>query len=94
MRGLQTFVEHLAVAHYHPRSDAHSNAVCRGLLADLLDTCAPLAAKAQRGEVVAKINHSVRVNNQDWTNDLALGPPPGAAVPPADTRAVPPADRS
>ncbi|MBI4545097.1 MAG: hypothetical protein HY703_07885 [Gemmatimonadetes bacterium] len=36
MNGPAALVEHLARYNYHPRSDAHSNATCRGILEDLL----------------------------------------------------------
>ena len=81
MRGPQAFVEHLRTHHYHPRSDAHSNAICLGILDDLLDLCEPLARRAKRGEIVAQLNHTVTVNHQRWNIDLALGPPPGAPQP-------------
>lgn len=86
-------VDHLRTHNYHPRSDAHSNAICLGILDDLLDLCEPLAARAQRGELVARLNHTVTVNYQNWNIDLALGPPPGAPQSPVDgdriTSAVP-----
>jgi hypothetical protein len=84
MRGPQALVEHLATHLYHPRSDAHSNAICLGILEDLLDHCAPLAKKSRSGELVAKLNHTVTVNYQNWNIDLAIGPPPGAPQPPPE----------
>lgn len=83
MKGPGAFVAHLAKEHYHPRSDAHSNAVCLAILDDLIDHCPPFAEKAQNGEIVAKLNHTVKVNYQDWNIDLAIGPPPGLPVPPS-----------
>jgi hypothetical protein len=56
MRGPQLLVDHLRQHNYHPRSDAHSNAVCLGLLEDLLDHCPAVAKKAARGELVAQLN--------------------------------------
>ncbi|MGI9175660.1 MAG: hypothetical protein ACR2GR_10125 [Rhodothermales bacterium] len=82
MRGPQAFADHLDQHFYHPRSDAHSNALCLGVLDDLLRHCAPLAEKAARGEVVAQLNHTVTVSFQNWNIDLAVGPPPGAPLPP------------
>lgn len=82
MKGPGAFIGHLAENQYHPRSDAHSNAVCLAILDDLIHHCPPFAAKALRGEVVAKLNHTVKVNYQDWNIDLAIGPPPGLPVPP------------
>lgn len=83
MKGPDALVEHLAKQLYHPRSDAHSNAICNGILADLLDQCPAIAKKAANGELVAKLNHTVTVNYQTWNIDLALGPPAGKPIPPA-----------
>jgi len=88
MQGPEAFVEHLRDNMYHPRSDAHSNAICRGILYDLIQHCPALAARLQSGEVVAQLNHTVTVNYQRWNIDLALGPPIGAPSPPADGEAV------
>ena len=82
MDGPEVFVRHLAEHQYHPRSDAHSNAICNAILTDLLAHCQPFADKARRGEVVATLNHTVKVNYQDWNIDLAIGPPPGSPEPP------------
>jgi hypothetical protein len=84
MRGPDAFIRHLTEHHYHPRSDAHSNAVCRAILDDLIAHCRPLAEKARGGELVATLNHTVKVNYQDWNIDLAIGPPPGLPTPPVD----------
>jgi hypothetical protein len=84
MRGPSSFIEHLRENQYHPRSDAHSNAICRGILMDLIDHCPPIAQKAAAGELVGKINHTVTVNYQRWNIDLALGPPSGRPEPPPD----------
>lgn len=83
MKGPHAFVEHLTGNLYHPRSDAHSNALCRAIIVDLLEHCPPFAAKAGRGEIVAKLNHSVTINYQTWNFDLAVGPPPGTPIPAA-----------
>lgn len=84
MEGPERFVRHLSEEQYHPRSDAHSNAMCRVVLDDLLDRCQPLAELAKRGEVVAQLNHSVMVGYQNWNIDLAIGPPPGTPLAPKD----------
>lgn len=84
MIGPEEFVQHLQEDFYHPRSDAHSNAICRGILSDLLTHCPPIAERARRGEIVAQLNHTVTVNHQRWNIDLALGPPPGTPLPPKD----------
>ena len=85
MDGPAEFVRHLADNNYHPRSDAHSNAVCLAILADVLSHCLPFADRARTGKIVAKLNHTVKVNYQDWNIDLAVGPPPGSPTPPATT---------
>lgn len=82
MMGPGAFVEHLREHFYHPRSDAHSNALCGAILEDLLEQCAPLAERARTGELVAQLNHTVTVNYQRWNIDLALGPPAGSPDPP------------
>src|SRR5688572_23612846 len=82
MLGPGRLIEHLGGKGYHPRSDAHSNAVCFGILEDLMAHCAGIASKAKRGELVAILNHTVTVNYQRWNIDLALGPPPGLPTPP------------
>lgn len=83
MQGPEAFIRHLAEQRYHPRSDAHSNAICLGILIDLIDYCKPLRQKIEKGELVARLNHTVTVNYQHWNIDLALGPPPGKPTPPA-----------
>lgn len=88
MRGPQEFVGHLREHQYHPRSDAHSNAMCVALLDDLLNTCSALAIRAGRGELVASLNHTVTVGYQPWNIDLALGPPPGGPVPPEQGKGI------
>ena len=84
MRGPTEFVQHLADHGYHPRSDAHSNAICRAILRDLIEHCPEFADRAKSGEVIAKINHKVRVGYEDWTIDLAIGPSSDLPIPPAD----------
>ena len=83
MNAPEAFVRHLAENNYHPRSDAHSNAVCLAIVDDLLDHCPAFAERARAGEIVAKLNQTVKVNYQDWTIDLAVGPPPGSPRPPS-----------
>ena len=78
------FVRHLAANNYHPRSDAHSNAICLAILDDVVAHCDAFAERAAAGEIVAKLNHTVKVNYMDWNIDLAVGPPPGSPVPPTD----------
>ena len=78
MQGGQRYVQHLNENQYHPRSDAHSNALCRAVLIDLLNNCPPIAEKAANGRLVAQLNHTVTVGYQRWNIDLALGPPSGS----------------
>lgn len=87
MNGPGAFITHLREHAYHPRSDAHSNAICLAILGDLLEQCPPVAEKARTGDLVAQLNHTVTVNYQRWNIDLALGPPAGSPVPPADGEA-------
>lgn len=82
MRAPEALAAHLQAEQYHPRSDAHSNAICHAVLDDLLDSCTALREKAASGEIVARLNHTVQVGYQPWNIDLALGPPAGPAVPP------------
>lgn len=84
MHGPERFVGHLLENQYHPRSDAHSNAMCLAVLDDLLDSCAEMAEHAIRGELVFQLNHTVIVQHQRWNIDLALGPPPGTPLRPKD----------
>ncbi len=84
MNGPAQFVNHLQSHQYHPRSDAHSNAICRAILEDLLAHCPPLAEKSASGQLVASLNHTATVSYQRWNIDLALGRPAGATAPPPD----------
>lgn len=82
LQGPASLVRHLSDRGYHPRSDAHSNVVGLGFLRDLISGCRPFANRALSGNLVAALNHTVIVNHQRWTIDLAVGPPAGSAVPP------------
>lgn len=84
MKAPEAFVRHLAENNYHPRSDAHSNALCLAIVDDLLAHCPAIAERARAGEIVARLNHTVKVNYQDWNIDLAVGPPPGTPTPPSN----------
>ena len=62
--------------HYHPRSDAHSKALCRFILEDLLERCAPLREQAARGLIAYGINVAhAWPDGKIKTHDLALGRP-------------------
>lgn len=82
MDGPRKFVRYLQASHYHPRSDAHSNAICKFIVEDLVATCGPLGERATSGEIVAAINLTQTVGHDTWNIDLALGPPAGPPTPP------------
>ena len=65
------------VYNYHPRSDAHSIALCKFILDDLLAACQVLREQAKRGEVVYGINlpFTWSSTGKSKTLDLAIGPP-------------------
>jgi hypothetical protein len=62
------------VYRYHSRSDAHSIALCRLILADLLSACPALKKQALADRVVYGINaRHVFPNGKKKTLDLAIG---------------------
>jgi hypothetical protein len=63
------------VYRYHPRSDAHSIALCRFILEDLLEHCPPLRDQALAGQVVYGINYAYtwKRSGKHKTLDLAIG---------------------
>ncbi len=62
------------VYHYHSRSDAHSIALCKLILQDLLLDCPVLASQALADQVVYGINaRHVFPNGKKKTLDLAIG---------------------
>jgi hypothetical protein len=78
-----SFLEHLRTEGYHPRSNKHSNALARAIVADLLDACLPMRAKAVAGQLVYAINVKLHFGTAVWNIDLAMGPPAGAVTVPA-----------
>jgi hypothetical protein len=86
MNGPTQLIQHLSLAGYHPRSDAHSNAICKGFLDDLLDNCDVIRAKGNSGQLVAQINHTVIHGHERWNIDLAIGPPSEVIEPTPDER--------
>jgi len=64
------------VYRYHSRSDAHSIALCKLVLRDLLEACQPLRDHALADRVVYGINakHTFP-NGKKKTLDLAIGTP-------------------
>jgi hypothetical protein len=63
------------VYRYHPRSDAHSIALCRFILEDLLEHCTALRDEARSGRVVYGINYGYtwKKSRKTKTLDLAVG---------------------
>jgi hypothetical protein len=70
------------VYRYHPRSDAHSVALCRFIWRDFLAACPVLRAQAESGRVVCGINVGFTWprSGKRKTLDLAVGPPMGGPV--------------
>src|SRR5580692_10919613 len=63
------------VYHYHPRSDAHSIALCRFIIEDLLEESPGWKEEALAGSVVYGINygHTWSETRKTKTLDLAIG---------------------
>jgi hypothetical protein len=62
------------VYHYHSRSDAHSVALCKLVLNDLIENCATLRKNALADKIVYRINAKhVFPNGKKKTLDLAIG---------------------
>ncbi len=62
------------VYHYHPRSDAHSIALCKLVLEDLIQACPVLRGHALSDRIVYGINaRHVFPNGKKKTLDLAVG---------------------
>jgi hypothetical protein len=70
--------------HYHPRSDAHSIALCTLLWEDFLTACPLLRSQAESGVVICAINVKFTwpTSGKSKTLDLAIGPPVGAPAQP------------
>jgi hypothetical protein len=86
-----SFLEHLRTEGYHPRSNKHSNALARAIVADLIGTCGPMRARADEGRLVFAINVKLHFGTAMWNIDLAMGPPAGSVdVPPAGIAEAPP----
>lgn len=86
-----SFLEHLRTEGYHPRSNKHSNALARAIVADLLQSCEPIRAKAQSGQLVFALNVQLHFGTAVWNIDLAMGPPAGpVTVPPSGIANAPP----
>jgi hypothetical protein len=67
---------HRRVYHYHPRSDAHSVALCKLVLRDIIEACKPLSDRAKADRIVYGINaRHTFPNGKTKTLDLAIGTP-------------------
>jgi hypothetical protein len=68
--------------HYHPRSDAHSIALCTFLWEDFLAACPVLRSQAESGRVACGINVKFTwpTSSKSKTLDLAIGPPSTARL--------------
>jgi len=78
------FIEHLRSHGYHPRSNAHGNAICEAVLRDLRSRCPRIAEDLGAGRIVYDLNLKLRVGNNVWNIDLVLGPPPAEFSPQRD----------
>jgi len=80
MPGPQHFVEHLQQHGYHPRSNAHSNAVCQAILDDLIERCPTIREHFAAGRLVYDLNIKVMIGTNDANVDLVVGTPPADFV--------------
>ncbi len=76
-----SFIEHLRLRGYHPRSNKHSNALAEAIVADLLATCEPMRRRAGEGRLVYQLNAKLHFGTAVWDIDLALGAPAGQVDP-------------
>lgn len=70
------FLEHLKIEGYHPRSNKHSNALAEAVVADLIQYCPKLAARAKAGHIVYDLNFTLISGTAEWNVDLVLGTAP------------------
>lgn len=77
-----SFVEHLRTEGYHPRSNKHSDALARAIVADLLETCEPMRSEAEAGRLVYAVNVKLHFGTAVWNIDLAMGRPAGEVIVP------------
>jgi len=83
--------KHGHVYQYHPRSDAHSKALCEFIVEDLLGSCTALHMQALDGLIAYGINLGyVWPNGKKKNLDLAIGRPKDSTltVPQHDGRTV------
>ena len=80
--GAEGFADHLRRHGYHPRSNAHSNAVCETILQDLVLRCQRIRDDFANGRLVYDHNIKVIVGTNDANIDLVIGVPPASFVRP------------
>ncbi|HWB71048.1 MAG TPA: hypothetical protein VG452_02440 [Egibacteraceae bacterium] len=76
-----SFIQHLRQEGYHPRSDKHSKALARAIVADLGRYCDRIASDAQAAKLVWEYNHDLTYGHATWNTDLAIGQPPPGSLP-------------
>lgn len=70
-----SFIEHVTHEGYHPRSNAHSNALAVAIATDLFKHCDELRARGEAGNVVYDLNFNIQARTS-WNVDLVIGEPP------------------
>ncbi len=78
----------LTAHQYHPRSDAHSNALGEYILDDLVATCPGIKKHAAAGQLVYDLNFKIHAGASEWNIDLVLGAPPGRPRKPPPGQAI------
>ncbi len=74
---------------YHPRSDAHSIALCTYIIEDLLSRSEILRGQGAQGEITYGINVAfVWPNGKRKTIDVAMGQPEASGELPSDVRGI------
>lgn len=82
MAAPEEFVQHLRAGGYHPRSNAHSNALNEAVLRDLLTRCPKIRQHFDEGLLVYELNVKVIFQGSEWNVDLVIGSPPAGFSPP------------
>jgi hypothetical protein len=94
MNGPQRFVEWMSahehkdrllgyVYKYHSRSDAHSKALCKFIMDDLLERCPALYEQVKRQHIVVwetNVRFTFPQTGKQKTLDLAIGPPAAGPI--------------
>jgi hypothetical protein len=71
----ESFIAHLRANGYHPRSNAHSNALAESIAADLVEHCPSIRDAAAAGRLVYDLNFTLLSGTAEWNVDLVLGEP-------------------